>query len=185
MIVGLDLDGVVADFTAGWVDTYNHWFEETVSYLEVTDWSSLVELTHFDTETAFFEWLLEVQGFWSELPVIPGALGGISLLQAAGVQFRVITNRPTWSRSQTERWLQSTWPATGPAPVPHFVADKTTIDCQVYIDDSPIVLNHLKKANRRAITFDQPWNRHVHHHPRAKGWADLTMKLLDRHEEWS
>ena len=46
MRLGIDLDGVVADFNTGWVNRYNDEFGSNVSSDQVDSWDAMGDLTH-------------------------------------------------------------------------------------------------------------------------------------------
>ena len=51
--LGVDLDGVVTDFTGGWVEIYNREFGAHIGIEDVVTWNAPVELTHFKTMSKF------------------------------------------------------------------------------------------------------------------------------------
>lgn len=60
--------------------------------------------------------------------------------------------------------------------------DKLLVDFDVLVDDRPETL--LRLGNRRAVVFDQPWNRGVQGIPRARGWHEVLPaieEVLDGH----
>ena len=58
MRLGIDLDGVVADFNTGWVSRYNHEFGSDLTTDLVDTWNAMGELTHFESMGAFWTWAL-------------------------------------------------------------------------------------------------------------------------------
>ena len=56
MRLGIDLDGVVADFNAGWMRIYNEEFGSALQPEAVQTWDGLAELTHFPDMDAFWRW---------------------------------------------------------------------------------------------------------------------------------
>ena len=47
MRIGVDLDGVVADFTQGWTSKYKLDFDKEIKEEDITDWGLSKPLTHF------------------------------------------------------------------------------------------------------------------------------------------
>lgn len=155
MIVGVDLDGVIADFDGGWRRAYAVWYGKEVRDL-TEEWDDNARLT-FGSQAEFFAWVGDVPGFWQDLAPVPGALGALRELRKQGHQIRFITARPEWARSQTLRWLI----ANGqPSDELHFTGEKWRVPAHIYIDDSPAVLADLKEAKAPyVIRFARPWNK--------------------------
>jgi 5'(3')-deoxyribonucleotidase len=55
MRLGIDLDGVVADFNEGWMRRYNDDFGTDLVPGMVRTWDVFLELTHFNSSAAFWE----------------------------------------------------------------------------------------------------------------------------------
>jgi hypothetical protein len=76
MRLGIDLDGVVANFTKGWMDFYNQDFGTDFVVSDSRRWNDLVTLTHFEDMSAFWSWSRDLDGrsvFW-HLEPFPGAI---------------------------------------------------------------------------------------------------------------
>ena len=54
--VGLDMDGVLADFNTGWMRRYNREFGTHLDASMVREWDGLERLTHFGSMAEFWEW---------------------------------------------------------------------------------------------------------------------------------
>lgn len=180
LVIGLDLDGVCADYIAalrpvvaglrnvdsGTLGTPRLWGFE--------DWG----LDRDSFPTAHSE-AVNVRRAFRTLAPIPGAVDAVRGLHEAGDTIRVITNRlgdladPRIVVADTAEWL-----ATVELPYDElcFVSDKASVDADVYIDDSPGVLDRLAAAGRPAIVFDHLYNRHS---PgiRARNWDEILSAL--------
>ena len=55
MRIGVDLDGVVANFTKGWTDQYKIEFGKEIRESEITNWGLSKPLTHFQYRIRFLE----------------------------------------------------------------------------------------------------------------------------------
>lgn len=183
MIIGLDLDGVCADFQHGWVDAYNRWFDATIDPKAAETWDALVELTHFETEAEFFHWADTLHPtFWADLPAVAGFQAGVVTLTAAGHRLVVVTNRSTLATEGTQVWLKQHWPNVQ-TPQLHFTAgSKAIVPTQINVDDSPTVIKDLLSNQRQVIRFDRPWNQRVKATAVAKNWAELTKMFLEMGE---
>ena len=67
MRLGIDLDGVVANFTQGWMNFYNRDFGTNFVFEDSKNWGDPVGLTHFNHIDEFWEWSSDLDGhsvFW-------------------------------------------------------------------------------------------------------------------------
>jgi 5'(3')-deoxyribonucleotidase len=168
--VGVDLDGVVADFTGGWIRLYNVEFGATLSPSDVMAWNAPEELTHFSSMTDFWRWARTAgdhgRSLFADLEPYPGAVAGLrALLGEAHVA--VITTKPTWAIPDTLRWLAA---LDLPLREVHVTSDKPSVACEVYLEDSPFQLTALRRRRPQAVVcrYVQPWNRPV------EGCVDIT-----------
>ena len=175
-ILGVDLDGVVADHT--------YRFREILAELRGVDPETLPLERSWD----FHEWGL-APGEYAEyhriavmehdlfltMPVIEGAAETLWRLSDAGVWIRVITHRlyVHWGHSKavgdTAAWLDA-------HRIPYrdicFLGAKPQVEAAVYIDDAPHNVEQLRAAGNTVIVFDQSYNRHLDG-PRARSWAEV------------
>lgn len=193
-VLGVDLDGVCADYTSAFRDFVAKQFGADPSSLpEPTTWElteagwGIRDADHYFTlhRHAVHEHL------FATMAAIPGASDTLWRLSDAGVHIRVITHRLLINGdhalvvSDTVRWLQQTRPSDGRPRIPYrdllFLADKADVGADLYIDDAPHNIRALRAAHRDVICFDQPYNRDV---PglRAADWGQVERIVLDRLE---
>ncbi len=159
MRLGIDLDGVVADFNAGWTRRYNEQFDTDLTPAMITEWGSMVPLTRFGSMDEFWEWARngDGPGLFADLPPYPGALEALERLATAH-EIVVITTKPAWAYAETFSWLAH---HRLPAAEVHITEEKWWVDCDVYLDDGPHNLEALRRERPDRITcrFVRPWNR--------------------------
>ncbi|HEY3263112.1 MAG TPA: hypothetical protein VGJ95_23050 [Pseudonocardiaceae bacterium] len=159
--VGVDLDGVVADFTGGWIELYNAAFGAGLHADQVTTWHAPVELTSFRTMTEFWRWARTAgndgRSLFASLAPYPGAVDGLRrLIHEAHVA--IITTKPNWAIPDTLGWL-----ATLDLPLRevHITSDKPSVGCDVYVEDSPkqLAALHRHRPDSVVCRWARPWNR--------------------------
>ena len=187
-VLGVDLDGVCGDYTAG--------FRTIVAIERGVDPSSLPEERSWD----FHEWGLDTLGgfealhrravlehrLFRHMPVMAGAADALWRLSDAGVWIRIITHRlyVNWGHAiavaDTVAWLDE-------HGIPYrdicFLGNKPEVEADCYVDDSPSNLAALRQAGNDVIVYDAPYNRQTEG-PRAHNWDDveqLVAGLAARH----
>ncbi len=181
-IIGVDLDGVCADYAAGLRRVH-----ATMSGVDVDD---LPPAATWDFE----EWGLDRDGFeelhrtavldhriFRDLPAIEGAAETLWRLSDAGAWVRVITHRlyQNWGHatavSDTVTWLD----AHG---IPYrdlcFLGAKPEVEADVYIDDAPHNVEALRDAGNPVIVFRQPYNRDLPG-PAAENWSEVAETIVE------
>lgn len=183
-VFGVDLDGVVADFIAGLKPIAAEWLGVPVERL--TDQVSY----------GFPEWKLggkrgyeELHRFavkerrlFETLPAISGAAPALRRLSRRGVRIRIITHRLyiAWFHrqavTQTVEWLEQ-------HGIPYwdlcFMAAKSSVDADAYVEDSPANVAQLRKAGKQVIVMRNSTNRHLAG-PAAQTWEEVERWVMER-----
>jgi 5'(3')-deoxyribonucleotidase len=181
-VLGVDLDGVVADHTRR--------FREILAEIR----GVAPETYPLDRSWDFGEWDLE-PGEYAELhrtavmeydmlrtmEVIPGAADALWRLSDAGVWIRVITHRlyVNWGHDKaigdTAAWLDL-------QRIPYrdicFLGAKPEVEADAYIDDAPHNIEQLRDHGNTVIIFDQPYNRSLDG-LRAHDWVEAEELVTD------
>jgi 5'(3')-deoxyribonucleotidase len=155
--IGVDMDGVLADFNTGWMTRYNHDFDADLNASMVQKWDGLYTLTHFGSMAEFWAW---AQGdgvsTFRHAPPLPGAVEGI---QRIGQKHRVaiVSSKFDWAIPDSLAWLAD---HDVPAREVHFLWDKTLAKCDVYLDDAPHQLQELRDSLPDAVVcrMVHAWN---------------------------
>lgn len=168
MRLGIDLDGVVADFNGGWTKAYNQQFATELGAEAVTGWNQIPSLTHFENMGEFWHWARGLEGgsLFSRLDPYPGAVEALVGL-AGEHDIVVVTTKPSWAEIDTYAWLVE---HGVPASEVHITGKKWAVDVDVFLDDAPHVLRYLVERRPDAVVcrYVRPWN-----HPLA-GAVDIT-----------
>lgn len=179
--IGIDIDGVLADFTGHFNATYSDWFNAEAPTGDGT-FDGIWKGSHFENLVQAMAWVQAVPGFWRGIKPVRGAQGGLYRLSTEqGHDYKLISNRADATRLDTQAWLATVLPASNLTHTVHLVPSglKGSIDCQVYIEDSPKELESLRHKPC-VLIFDQPWNKDVKADGgmhRVRGWNEVLEFL--------
>lgn len=176
-VFGVDLDGVVADFINGlkpvaaeWLGTPEAELTSDVSY-GFKEWKLGGTRGYEDLH----RYALKEKRLFETLPMIDGAAASLRRLSRKGVRIRIITHRlyiPWFHRQavvQTLEWLER-------HGIPYwdlcFMAAKSSVDADVYVEDSPGNVANLRAAGKKVIVMRNSTNRHIKG-PAAGSWKEV------------
>jgi 5'(3')-deoxyribonucleotidase len=194
-VLGVDLDGVCANFIDGLRPIAAEWLGVDVSTLTP------------DPSYGFKEWdlcrvggtnLVEAYGhlhryavtqrdLFLHLPIIPGA--DVTLRKLAHVhhvRVRIITHR-LWIKHFHETAIQQTVKWLDSHDIPYydlcFMSDKGAVGADLYLEDSPQNIRALRDAGKKVIIFSNSTNKRLSG-DRANTWHDIEGLVLRRLAEW-
>lgn len=154
MIIAVDLDGVLGDQVNPVLEKLNKKFRLNLTKKDIVAWDTKIAATSIDVE---IEQALLDEDYVQNMPPIDGAKDAIDLLRKNHTVF-IASHRPEETEAVTREWLESNFDITD------FVntrgKGKASIDADLLIDDRIENINDFSRCReRRAILFDQPWNR--------------------------
>lgn len=184
-VFGVDLDGVVADFIQGLKPVAAEWLgvpatslTDNVSYA-FKEWNIGTDEAYNDLH----RFALKERDLFANLPLIEDAASALRRLSARGVRIRIITHRlyiPWFHRQaviQSLEWLER-------HGIPYwdlcFMAAKSSVDADVYVEDNPKNIDALRAAGRHVIVFQNSTNRDIAA-PYASTWQQVESWVLEHH----
>lgn len=185
IVIGVDLDGVCADFYARMREIAAEWLESSLEDLPVDVSYGLTEWGIRDEEhyTQLHRFAVTQRDLFETCRPIPGAGPVLRRLSDEGYRIRVITHRlfinffHEAAVRQTISWLDK-------HGMPYrdlcFMGEKDQVGADIYIDDSPKNIDALRKAGHYAICFANSANKSIKA-PRATDWTAVYRLIKDRH----
>jgi 5'(3')-deoxyribonucleotidase len=187
-VFGVDLDGVVADFIRGlkpiaaeWLGVPEASLTDEVSY-GFKEWN----IGEADAYNDLHRFALKERALFASLPLIDGAAPALRRISSRGVRIRIITHRlyiPWFHRQsvvQTVEWLEK-------HGIPYwdlcFMAAKSSVNADVYVEDSPTNISALRDVGKEVIVFRNSTNRNVAA-PGAADWLEVERWVLGKFESW-
>ena len=180
MRLGIDLDGVVADFLSGWMGIYNREFDSDLQPEAVQTWDGMVPLTHFPDMEAFWEWAAgsdDRASIFRHLEPYHDAVPALLQL-ARSHEIVILTQKPAWAVHDTFAWIAD---HEIPTREVHMTARKWRVPCDVYLDDAPHQVRalHRHRPEAAVVRFVRAWNEPVPGVHDIASWEDF-IDLVDR-----
>jgi len=174
VIIGVDLDGVCADFYGRMREIAAEWREVDVNSLTPSPTYGLKEWGIAEYEP-LHRFAVTQRGLFETAPMICGARRVLRKLSDEGYRIRIITHRlfvhffHETAVRQTITWLDR-------HGIPYwdlcFLKEKDQVGADVYIDDAPHNIHSLRERNHCAICFANSTNVSIGA-PRADNWDEV------------
>lgn len=178
MIIGVDFDNVLADYTNTFGKLYKKLKGITTELPEVLDWdfgSWSITREEFNTYHKLF-----IKNNWTEqMPVMKNALEVLHNWHSDGHTIKIITHRASCSKyrpelraeiiADTAHWLHHNMV---PFEELCFVKEKTQVYTDVMIDDSPKVLQQYIDSGKEYIVYSYAYNKDLPG-KRARNWKEI------------
>lgn len=187
-VLGVDLDGVVADFMRGLKPIAAEWLGVPESALsdEVQYGFPEWDLEPAGGYEALHRFAVKERDLFLKLPPLEGAPAVLRRLSARGIRIRIITHRlyiPWFHREairQTSEWLER-------HGIPYwdlcFMRDKAAVGADLYLEDNPANIEALRADGHETIVVSNSTNRHLPG-PRAENWREVEALVSERLERW-
>ena len=184
LILGVDLDGVCADFYGRMREIAAEYFERDIEALTPSPSYGLEEWgVEGPTQYGSLHRFAVLQrDLFSSAPMIPGARKYLRQLSLEGARIRIITHRlylyflHRISVEQTVEWLDN-------HAIPYwdlcFMRDKEQVGADIYLDDSPDNVVRLRESGFHTICFGNSTNTHLEA-PRAESWEQAYELIHER-----
>lgn len=189
MIIGLDLDNTVYDYTGALRDAIAKQLGVTdmeahrLAYPDPHDYG-MSNWPNFATDENVFRTFhtkAVEDRIYRDMPTFPEASEYLWRLSDEGHHIRIITSRFV-KHGQNHRVVTDTGISLDNNDIPYrdimFTALKVDIFADVYIDDSPKNIQLLKAAGRQVVIYDAPYNRDLEGR-RAHNWPEVYAHLKE------
>jgi len=188
-VLGVDLDGVCADFYGGLRPIAAEWLGVPPESL-TTEVDFGLACWGIDQAPGGYEALhrfaVTQRELFRALRPMPGAPAVLRRLSKRDVRIRIITHRlfikyfHQQAVRQTVEWLDH-W------DIPYwdlcFMGDKAAVGADLYVEDSPANIERLRADGHPTIVFANPANR-GQSAPRASSWEEVERLVLEEMERW-
>jgi 5'(3')-deoxyribonucleotidase len=188
-VLGVDLDGVVADFYAGMRPIAAEWLGVPIESLTPTPSYALAEwnLAAAGSYEDLHRFAVTQRNLFRELAPLPGAAAALRRLSQREIRIRIITHRlyiryfHQQAVQQTVAWLEH-------HGVPYwdlcFMKDKAAVGADLYVEDAPTNVEALRADGHPTIVFTNSTNHHLGP-PRAGSWLEVERLVLEAEQSWA
>jgi 5'(3')-deoxyribonucleotidase len=188
-VLGVDLDGVCADFYGGLKPVAAEWLGVDVASLPdrvswtLPEWGVDQAPGGYD---ALHRFAVTQRELFRRLPPMPGAPQALRRLSAQDVRIRIITHRlfikyfHQVAVRQTIEWLDF-------HDIPYwdlcFMREKAAVGADLYVEDSPENVARLRAQGLKTLVFSNSTNEHLPG-PRAHSWEDVARLVVAEKAAW-
>lgn len=153
--IGLDVDGVLADVIQAWL-SYNNNIRSYISKSDITEWDFWKKF-----QIDKFDFYKELSLCWKSWENIPSTEESLSIVTSELSKFGtvdIVTAREESTHDHVKNWLK-----LKKINYKNYVGvfegtEKTKLDYDVFIDDSPINAKSMLCEGKSVILYTQPWN---------------------------
>lgn len=187
-VLGVDLDGVCADFYGSMREIAAEWLGRQEADLPRDVGYGLEEWGINQREyRKLHRFAVTQRNLFRRMQPIPGCGPALRRLSAQGVRIRIITHRlyiehfHQTSVAQTVEWLDD-------HGIPYwdlcFMREKGEVGADLYVDDAPVNIDALQREGKDVIVFTNSTNVHLDTDAdhRAGSWPDLEALVLKRYQ---
>ena len=188
-VLGVDLDGVCADFYGGLRPIAAEWLGVPADTLPsevshgLTEWG-------IDSSPGGYEALhrfaVTQRNLFRELKPVDGAPATLRKLSARDVRIRIVTNR-LFIKYFHQRAVRQTIEWLDYYDIPYwdlcFMRDKAAVGADLYVEDAPDNVEQLRADGYSAVVFSNSTNRHLPG-PRADSWEEVGQLVMEELQRW-
>ena len=178
MKIGIDIDGVIADFVGSFLPKLNKIcdcnFHEIVSHNFRNNIS--VDINAYDS--LWNEEVIEGK-IYKILKPINGAIEALNRLSQNHV-INIISSRGENSRKITENWLLHNNIPFSSLELVQNKRDKVLLmmDCDLIIEDELEIARILESLGKQVILFDYPWTKECIKTKRVNNWDEI-LRIIE------
>ena len=188
-VLGVDLDGVCADFYGGLRPIAAEWLGVSADTLPsevshgLTEWG-------IDSAPGGYEALhrfaVTQRNLFRELKPVDGAPATLRKLSARDVRIRIVTNR-LFIKYFHQRAVRQTIEWLDYYDIPYwdlcFMRDKAAVGADLYVEDAPDNVRLLRADGYSTVVFSNSTNRHLPG-PRADSWEEVGQLVMEEIQRW-
>jgi 5'(3')-deoxyribonucleotidase len=190
-VLGLDLDGTVADFYTRMREIASEWTGTPLSELPLDATWGLSEwgIDGREEYERLHRFAVTQRQLFTSMKPFPGAPQALRRLGTEGIRIRIITHRlilrhfHATAVAQTVEFLDN-------HGIPYwdlcFMRRKGEVGADLYVEDSPENIEDLRSRGKDVLIISNSTNRHLPDEPggRAMDWSLAERSIRERYYAW-
>jgi len=181
MILGIDVDSVIADLSPAWFGRYNKDYNDNLTNDRITEWAT-EKFVKPECGIKIYDYLTDPT-LYDDVEPIQDSLYFINLLREKGHRIVFITMTPIETPGVKFNWLVKHGYLKKDEKHNYVECrDKSLINVDILLDDR---FDTIRTFPRIGVIFDQPWNRLIGEYtkdkvfPRVKTWQEFYTGIVD------
>lgn len=178
MILGIDIDGVIADFVGSFLPKLNKYCKCEVKDIVDYDFEKNISINISEAELIELWRVVEEDKIYKKLGLIKGSIKALNKL-AKNNTIKLITNRKEVNKKDTVLWLKR-----HKIPFTELIVAENRKEkilemrkCDIVLEDSLGIARILSVLGKPVLLFDYPWNRMNKNIIRIKDWKQAINKI--------
>lgn len=170
MILGIDCDGVLRDFTGKTSEVYHREYPDHRYPANESDWTTFSMSPLFDLGQGIYDFAFRkfAKEIYTTAPAYDNASNFLKKLKELGHTVVIVTSQPNdICKDATLYWLEKNNMINDGII---FSDNKGEVNVDILLDDYDKNLNSIKSANKIPVCFDRPWNQ---------DWEGLRIKSYE------
>lgn len=187
MLIGIDMDAIVADLLSEWVNRYNLEYNDKMTVADVTCWN-WHKLAKPECGTKLYSILHDIN-YLEEVKPLPGAIAAVNKLGQRGHEILMVSSPTANKENFGERieWCNTYLGLSHREVI--LTHHKELLQLDILIDDSPDNLKKFALKNPEGLTFtiDYPYNKDSIVDFRAADYKDTRQawdQILEQIHKW-
>jgi 5'(3')-deoxyribonucleotidase len=170
IIIGIDVDDVIANLMSRWLEYYNFDHEDNLKEQDIKSWA-ISKYTKIGDSIYDY---LKLPSLYDDIHPVSNSVWGISCLRKMSFKIVFITASTPEQSGRKYKWLCDY------SIIEHRkeyieALDKSLVKVDYLIDDNP---ENVVNASGQGIVFTKEWNKTLAGYPRMNNWSDIVSYFV-------
>lgn len=176
MKIGIDIDGIIADFVSYFLPKLNKYCKCSFSDIVNYDFEKNIDINKEDIKKLWEE--CDKYKIYKELKIVKGSVGALKKLVKKH-DIILITSRHKKHKKDTLHWLKKNEIKFTKLMMASDIKEKVNMmsKCDLVIEDSLEVARMVEAREIPVLLFDYPWNKIGQRIKRIRSWEQVLKEV--------